>query len=246
MKRIKPFVILSILIAFALADSVAQNAATLLQNMDNLMSAPKDRQGIIEITLTGKNEKEKVREAIMLQKGKDKKLYRYTKPENQAGIATLSLPDDVMWLYMPAFGNPKKISLLAKSQSFTGTDFSYEDMDSKTYSERYDPVLVQPQSGESYVLELKPKSDKSKYSKIVLYLNKQYYYPVKMDYYDKNEVLFKTATYKYLKSGGYWYAEEVLMKDLKQDHSTLIKMKEVKFDNGLKDEDFAVEKMKTI
>lgn len=244
MKQINLIFIICAFIAFGVIDSKAQSAATLLQNMDNLMSAPKDKQGIIEITLTGKNEKEKVREAVMLQKGKDKKLYRYTKPENQAGIATLSLPDDVMWLYMPAFGSPKKISLLAKSQSFTGTDFSYEDMDSKTYTERYTPTLVQPQSGDSYVLELKPKSDKSKYSKIVLYLNKQYYYPIKMDYYDKNDVLFKTATYKYLKSGGYWYAEEVLMTDLKQNHSTLIKMKDVKFDQGLKDEDFAVEKLK--
>jgi outer membrane lipoprotein-sorting protein len=244
MKQVKLTYIALIFFAMVGGDSMAQTAVTLLQKMDDLMSAPKDKQGIVEITLTNKSEKEKVREAIMMQKGKDKKLYRYTKPENQAGIATLSLPDDVMWLYMPAFGKPKKISLLAKSQSFTGTDFSYEDMDSKTYSERYDPTLMQSDSEDAYVLELKPKSDKSKYSKIVLTLNKKYYYPVKMDYYDKNETLFKTATYIYKQSGPYWYAQEILMTDFKQDHSTQILMKDVKFDQGLTDEDFSVEKLK--
>ena len=133
--------------------SFGQTAETLLQNMDNLMSAPKDKQGIVEMTLTNKSEKEKVREAIMMQKGKDKKLYRYTKPESQAGIATLSLPDDIMWMYMPAFGKPKKISLLAKSQSFNGTDFSYEDMDSKAYSERYIPTIQKSDSDQTYLLE---------------------------------------------------------------------------------------------
>ncbi len=244
MKKYQIIFILLFFITFAPANSIAQNAVTLLQNMDNLISAPKDKQGIIEIIITNKSEKEKVREAIMMQKGKDKKLYRYTKPENQAGIATLSLPDDVMWLYMPAFGKPKKISLLAKSQSFTGTDFSYEDMDSKTYSERYDPTLLPSASDTAYILELKPKSDKSKYSKIILYMNKKYYYPEEMDYYDKNENHFKTAIYKYKKSGQYWYAAEVLMTNLKQNHSTEILMKDVKFDQGLTDEDFSVEKLK--
>lgn len=222
----------------------AQDAQTLLRNMDNLMSAPKDKQGIVEMTLTNKSEKEKVREAIMMQKGKDKKLYRYTKPENQAGIATLSLPDDVMWMYMPALGKPKKISLLAKSQSFNGTDFSYEDMDSKAYSERYTPTLQKSDSDLTYLLELKPKSDQSDYSRIMLVLNKKYFYPEKMDYYDKKGTHFKTATYKYKKSGQYWYAEEVFMNDFKKEHSTLVLMRDVKFDQGLKDEEFTVEKMK--
>ncbi len=243
MKYLQTIILSLIFLVFAAANSMAQSADVLLQKMDDLMSAPKDKQGIIEITVTNKSDKEKVREAIMMQKGKDKKLYRYTKPENQAGIATLSLPDDVMWLYMPAFGKPKKISLLAKSQSFTGTDFSYEDMDSKTYSERYTPTLLSTASDTVNILELKPKSDKSKYTKIILYQNKKYFYPEKMDYYDKHDDLFKTAIYKYKKSGPYWYAENVLMTDIKKDHSTQITMKDMKFDQGLKDDDFTVEKL---
>ena len=241
-KRIQSVVLIfSIFLAFNLH---AQNAEQLLKNMDDLMGAPKDKQAIVEIAITKKSDKEKIREAVMMQKGTDKKLYRYTKPENQAGIATLSLPDDIMWLYMPAFGKPKKISLLAKSQSFTGTDFSYEDMDSRTYSERYTPTLLSSDNESVYELQLVPRSDKSKYSRILLYLNKQYFYPEKMEYYNNHGDHFKTATYKYAKQDNYWYAEEVLMSNIKQGRSTSIIMRDLKFDQGLTDDDFTVEKLK--
>jgi outer membrane lipoprotein-sorting protein len=221
---------------------LAQDADKLLTRMDSLMAAPKDKQGVVKITVTKKSDKEKEREAIMIQKGIDKRLYRYTQPESQAGIATLSLPGDIMWLYMPAFGNPKKISLLAKSQAFTGTDFSYEDMEAKTYSERYIPKLLET-NGNNYFLELTPKDDKSDYSKIILTLNKTHYYPEKMEYYDRKGEKRKVANYTYIKIGKYWNAETVVMADLKKDSQTEIRLTDVKFDQGLSDELFTVENM---
>jgi outer membrane lipoprotein-sorting protein len=101
----------------------AQDAKAILAAMDKIMFSAKDKTGKVTIVLTEKDGSEKVREAEMFQKGADKKLYRYTKPESQAGIATLSLPDGIMWMAMPAFEKPKRISMLSKSQSFTGTDF---------------------------------------------------------------------------------------------------------------------------
>lgn len=223
----------------------AQNAETLLQNMDNLMSAPKDKIAIVEMTVTNKYEDEKVREAILKQKGTDRKMYRYTKPEKKAGIATLSLPGDIMWLYMPSFGKPIKISLLSKNQSFTGTDFSYEDMSGTPYSERYTPKLLKSDKPDTYMLELTPKTNKTTYSKIVISIDKKHNYPVKMAFFDKDKAYEKLATYKYVKKGNYWYAQEVLMEDLQKNHSTKIVMKDVKFDQGLKDEEFEVEKLMT-
>jgi len=221
----------------------AQNPDSLLKFMDNLMSAPKDKSAAVQMTLTDKSGDIKIREAIMKQKGKDKKLYRYTKPESQAGVCTLSLPGDVMWLYMPAFDEPVKITLLSKSQAFTGTDFSYEDMNSQSYSEKYKPILATPTNPDNYTLELTPKSKKSDYSKILLSLDKSNYFPLKMDFYDKQGTLYKVATYKYVKKGKYWYAEEVLMKDLKKNHSTKIVLTDLKFDQGISDDEFQVEKL---
>jgi outer membrane lipoprotein-sorting protein len=243
MKRFQLIIVISILWVFGAGSSFAQNADTLLQKMDRLMAAPNDREATMQMVLTDKSGKIKEREAHFKQKGTDKKLIRYTKPEKQVGTATLTLPGDVMWLYMPAFDEPIKITLLAKNQSFSGTDFSYEDMSGKPYSERYTPSLLKSGDVENWMLELKPKSKKSKYSRIVLHLNKANNYPVKMEYYDTRGNHFKDAAYKYGKQGKFWYAQEVLMTDLKKRHSTKIVMTNMKFNQGLSDDEFLVERL---
>jgi outer membrane lipoprotein-sorting protein len=221
----------------------SQDAMTILEKMDNVIFSPKDREGKVTIIITDKTGKEKIREASMLQKGRDKKLYRYTKPESQAGMATLSLPGNIMYLYMPAFGKPKKISILSKDQSFNNTDFSYEDMATNPYADRYTPELLKSDN-EEYVLSLVPKAAKSNYSKIIARINKADGYPLLMEYYDQNGKKFKEATYKYEKIGEYWNASEVLMKDIEKKHSTRILISDVKFDQGLADELFLLENLR--
>ena len=228
--------------AFLVFNMQAQTADELLKKMDNIIFGANDKQGNVKIILINRSGKEKIREATMMQKGTDKKVYRYTMPESQAGIATLSLPDGIMWLYMPAFGKPKKISLLAKSQAFTGTDFSYEDMATTTYASRFTPSLIET-TELAYVMELIPKSDESSYSKIIVTVDKQNYYPLKMEYFDRGKRKFKEATYEYLKSGNYWYAQEVIMADLNKQHMTKILLSDIKFDQGISDDEFTVEKL---
>lgn len=231
--------IITFIIVYSLANS--QDANTILQKMDKTMFSSKDKQGKMKMILSDKG-KEKIREGILMQKGTEKRLYRYTAPESQAGIATLSLPGDIMWLYMPAFGKPKKISLLAKSQAFTGTDFSYEDMNTYSYYDKYSPELLET-TDNAYILKLEPRSDKSKYSKVNVSVHKGNYYPIKMEYYDNGGNKFKEAVYKFVKIGNYWNAEEITMTDLKKGSSTKIILTDVKFDQGLTDEQFSVDSL---
>lgn len=242
--NIKCLTICSLIILFNFSSLQAQSAKVLLQNMDLLIAAPKDKEASVLMLITDKSGKEKKREASLKQKGKFKKLYRYTKPEKQAGIATLSLPDDLIWLYMPAFGKAIRISLLSKSQAFTGTDFSQEDMSGIPYSDRYDPIIINANDPDFYTLELTPKSKKTKYSKIILTMDKTNYYPIKMEFFNKSNNYFKLATYSYKKKNNYWYAKEVIMTSVLKKHSTSILLTDVKFDQGLDDEIFTVENLK--
>jgi outer membrane lipoprotein-sorting protein len=221
----------------------AQDASALLKKMDDVMYSSKDMTGLNKIVLIDKNGKESVREATIAQKGTDKRLFRFTKPASQAGISVLSLPNDVMYLYMPAFGKERRISSSVKSQKFAGTDFSYDDMESKLFSEKYSPELIKTED-KVYVLKLIPKSKKSAYSKVILYLNKQYYYPEKMEYYDKGNHKIKVADYTFKKIGKYWNASEIVMKDLKKNHITKMIMSDVKYDQGISDDYFSVRKLK--
>jgi outer membrane lipoprotein-sorting protein len=56
--------------------------------------------------------------------------------------------------------------------------------------------------------------------------------------------MFKEADYTYEKIGKYWNAKEVVMKDLEKNHSTTIKLSDIKFDQGLSDDIFKVENLK--
>jgi outer membrane lipoprotein-sorting protein len=242
MKIIKIFIPgILFLFLFPMGTAFAQDGADLLKKMDNIIFAPKDKVAKVKIVTYNNGKEDKVREAELKQKGADKKIYRYTAPESQAGIATLSLPGDVMWMKMPAFDKPKKISLLAKSQAFSGTDFAWEDIPVQPYSERYIPKFIKAE-GTNYQIELTPKSDKSNYSKLIVTIDKTNYYPVKMEYFDKGGTKEKEAVYVYQKIGNYWNAMEVTMSDLKKKSSTKITMTDVKFDTGLPDDIFTEEK----
>lgn len=243
MNKIKTL-LLPILFIACIAPMKAQSAASILRSMDDLMSAPKDKSAIVKMVLTDKSGKEKIREAEMKQKGRYNKLYRYTSPEKQVGTATLSLPDDIIWYFMPALNKAIKVTLLSKSQAFTGTDFSYEDMSGSSYDDRFTPSILESPDPDIYQLALMPKSMKSSYSKIIVYIDKTHFYPVRMEYFDDDKVYFKNATYKYKKKGKYWYAEEVLMTNIKKDHSTKILLTEIEFDTGISDDVFTVENLK--
>jgi len=242
MRTIKLSVLVSALLLIVSIGN-AQNASSILKQMDNVLFAPKDIKGKLKIVLIDKNGKTKTREAIAMQKGMDKKIFRFIAPSSQAGIATLSLPNDLMYLYLPAFGKERRISSSVKSQKFAGTDFSYDDMEAKLYSEKYVPKLIKTEN-DVYVLELKPISKKSEYSKLIAKIHKTNYYPTFIEYYDKGGKKIKEATFKFKKIGKYWNNKEILMIDLKKNHKTKMIKTDVQFDIGLTDDYFTVRKLK--
>ncbi len=144
MKTIIHSVVISVTVLLAgIYPANAQDASTILKRMDDVMYSPKDMTGKNKIVLIDKAGKEEVREATIQQKGNDKRMFRFTAPASQAGISVLSLPNDVMYLYLPAFGKERRIATSAKNQNFAGTDFSYDDMESKPFSAKYTPKLIE-------------------------------------------------------------------------------------------------------
>ncbi len=239
---IQKTIFIKFLLAVSLISVYSQDANTILKKMDEVMFSPEDMTGNMKVVMIDKNGKQEIREATVQQKGTDKRLFRFTSPASQKGIAILSLPDDIMYLYLPAYGKERRIASSAKNQNFAGTDFSYDDMESKSYSEKYTPVLLQTETG-VYILELTPRG-RSDYSKIVVRINKTDYYPEAMEFYDRGNNKIKTAQYTFQKIGIYWNASEVEMTNLKNNRRTIMQMSDVRYDTGLTDDDFTVRKLK--
>ena len=218
----------------------SQDAQAILKKLDEVLYAPADQESKIRMVLTDRNGNERIREADVWQKGDNMRLVRFTSPAAEAGIAFLSLPNDVMYVYLPAFGRERRIASHVKNQSFAGTDFTYEDMEAVNYSSKYKPRLLET-TGKHHVLELTPLPGvRSDYSRQVSVINREHYYPVSSEYYDRGGNLVKSSQYTYTKKEKYWYPGEIRMTDHRRGHSTSMQFLEIKFDTGLSDDIFTI------
>ncbi|MCD6366046.1 MAG: outer membrane lipoprotein-sorting protein, partial [Bacteroidales bacterium] len=168
------FTVLVVLFTIA-TTSLAQNATEILQKMDDVIYAPKDQKVQLKMIITDRANKQKIRKANSLQKGNLFRLMKFTEPAAQKGIAFLSLPKNVMYVYLPAFKKERRIAGGLKKQNFAGTDFAYEDLESKPYAEKYNAKSVKI-VGDTYILVVTPKDMKnSAYSKLIITLYKNNY-----------------------------------------------------------------------
>ena len=76
----------------ALAQDTGLTAAQILDKVDDAINGPKDQSYTVHLVLIDKDGSQKTREMMMLQKGRQKRLVRFTAPADQRGIAFLSLP----------------------------------------------------------------------------------------------------------------------------------------------------------
>ena len=215
------------------------SALEIVKKADAVVNAPKDQYLDSKMILINKSGDQKIRKTVMYQKGDEKRLIRFLSPADQKGIGFLSLPNDVNYLYLPAFHKVRKIASHIKNQSFAGTDFSYDDMSSFKYAEEYDIKLLET-TAEHYVLDLVPKPNiKKDYSKLKMWVAKESFYPVKIEHFDKAGNLWKVMTReKVVKKGDYWVSMEMEMKDLKKQHSTKTIIDKIELDSGLSDQVF--------
>lgn len=231
--------VLTVMGLMIVSQAFSQNAAQILLAVDNNINAAKDQNISTTITIIDKSGKQSVREMTLLQKGSDKRLVKFLSPADQKGIGFLSLPGDNLTLYLPAFGKTRKIASSVKNTKFAGTDYSYEDMEAKRYSDKWIPKYIKTEGG-NYVLELTPKPGTvTDYSKLVIYARTTDSYPVKIEHFDKGGKLYKIMVASNIqKVGKYQIAKETVLSDLRTGSKTKMVMTVVKFDTGLTDNNF--------
>ena len=125
--------------------------------------------------------------------------------------------DDDQWLYLPAVKRVKRISSNNKSGSFMGSEFAYEDLAS-TEIEKYRYKLLGEQAiggRPTWQLERVPTDKNSGYSRQVVFLDKEYLNPLRIDYFDRKNELLKTAAFSgYRKHGKLWRFQKIEMSNV--------------------------------
>ncbi len=231
--------ILTLSFSMSWAEEAQLTAVQILDKADDVINAPQDQDLKIKLILINKKGNEKIREMSMLQKGSDKRVVKFLSPADQKGIAFLSLPDDVMYIYMPAFKKVRRIASHVKNTKFAGTDFTYEDMEAVRYSDKYIPEFIEKKDNH-FLLQLTPKEGiKTDYSKLIMWIRVDNFYITKIDHYNRGDKLFKIMTRNNIEEiNGYWIAKESEMQDLKSKHTTKMIIEEVKLDSKISDDKF--------
>lgn len=222
-----------------LAGESKHTATEILERADSVANAPRDQTMNMKLILVDESGNERERELTMYQKGSDRRMGKFLSPADQAGIAFLSLPEGVMYVYLPAFKKTRRIASHVKNTKFAGTDFTYEDMEAGRYSDKYMAEMLKHEGG-NYVLKLVSRPEmQSEYSMLVLWVTENTFVPTKIEYYDKGDNLCKVMTRDdIVEIDGYWLARKLEMSDLRSGQKTKMILHEVQFDQGLSDDLF--------
>ena len=182
----------------------------------------------------------------------DKSLSIFDEPADVKGTAMLTYshglePDD-QWLYLPAIKRVKRISSRNKSGPFMGSEFAFEDLGSQEVEKYTYKFLRDEPCGEfeCYVLERVPAYQYSGYTRQLVWMDKQAYRMMKVDYYDrKNEPLKTLAASDYQQFlGHYWRAGRMEMVNHQNGKSTTLDWNNYRFKTGLTDNDFKSQTLK--
>lgn len=219
-------------------------ANQILVKVDECLNGPQDQTIRMKLMIIDKNGKEEVREIMMMQKGNHKRVGKFLSPADQKGIGFLSLPNNVFYIYLPAYKKTRRIASHIKNTRFAGTDFTYEDMEAQKYSDRWLPTLLGQDKDinkkDIYKLELLPqKTTVTEYGKLMLSVSVDNFYPLVIEYYDKSGKLSKKMTSEKIeKVNGFWVATESTMEDFKSGRKTKMILVDVKFNTGISDNIF--------
>lgn len=181
----------------------------------------------------------------------DQSLLLFLKPTDVKGTKLLTwgrlADEDDQWVYLPSYGRVKRISSKLKTGSFMGSEFSYEDLGGRAvekFSHRYlrDDKL---EGRKVWVLEQTPKDKYSGYSKQVVWMDKEYKSPLKVEYYDRKGELFKVANFEgYRKFSKWWRPQRTVMQNVQTRKRSTLVWKDTELNKKFSSRDFQKEYLK--
>ena len=176
----------------------------------------------------------------------DKSLIVFDEPRDIQGTAFLShthalTPDD-QWLYLPSLKRVKRISSSNKSGPFMGSEFAYEDISSQEvdkYTYRFIEETVEDGT-EAFVIEQVPAYERSGYTRMVVWIDKQEYRRIRADFYDRKGTLLKTLRWQDYRQydGQFWRSHRMEMENHITSKSTTLTFSDYAFGQGLTPSDF--------
>ena len=182
--------------------------------------------------------------------GRDKIFIRILSPAKEAGIGTLRIENE-MWNYLPSVERIIKIPPSMMLQPWMGSDFANDDLvKESSIVNDYNHTIAGEEKIDGnlcYKIQLIPKEGASViWGKIMLWIRKNDFLPLKEDYYSERGKLIKVLEYSDIGV----VSDRVIPKTwkmsslIKPGHSTTIKLVDVEYNNPIDEDIFTLQNLK--
>lgn len=188
--------------------------------------------------------------AKQFEDGLTRTLVVFVEPKDLEGTALLTWElgkgQHKQWIYLPGQTALQLIAERARRSAFMGSDFTYEDLQPDRI-ENYEysaPKSETVDGADCHVIEVTPASEEkrkdSSYGKRVVWIRKDIFFTVKIEYFDRSNRHVKTQINQGLVNveGDVWFSEKVLMETLKTGHKTLVGVRKKQINIPLEDSMF--------
>lgn len=204
----------------------------------------------VKMTIVSRKGKERIREFIMIrldnEEGGNQKYYTYFKKPSDVSRVTFmvhktSEGNDQRWIYVPSIDLIKPISADDKNSSFVGSDFSYEDVSGRHWTEDNHTLKGEETLDGKvvYVIESVPKEAYKGFSRKVSYIDKETKLPLKEEYFNKKDKLVKEFIAEKIDVvDGITTITIRRMNNIKKGGHTTVAFNEISYNVGVKDDIF--------
>ncbi len=199
----------------------------------------------VDLVMTLINKKGKTRTSSLRSITKDdgaKQIIWFLTPADDKGVSFLKIEhddkDDEMRLWLPAFKKVRRISAKKRSDSFMGSDMSYEDMSTRQLDEFNFNILGNEfyQDVPCHLLESTPKEQiRTEYSRHITWVDSTLLIPLKEESYDKSGTLLKEKKFSYTVIKDYQILTEIRVTNIQKNHTTSLTFENIELDSGVED-----------
>lgn len=211
----------------------------------------------IQLSITEKSGTSRHRTIAMTTKsypgGQEKRLIKFLEPPDVKGTAMLIIDNvdlaDEMWIYLPALKKTRRIVSSEKGKNFMSSEFSNADMSSPTLSDFDNRQLEGSGNNNKWIIESIPvsdeKADEYGYKKKISYISIDNCQVSRMEFYNFDNVLFKTVEIKgiYPLQDGKFQIRDMVASNLLNGRKSEIEMTNISVGGKVDDSVFSLQNL---
>ncbi|MCE3010746.1 MAG: outer membrane lipoprotein-sorting protein, partial [Proteobacteria bacterium] len=226
--------------------SAKTDASEILKRSQAVLDATDD-QARVEMIITEKNGEVKTRKLEIKTSRKNgfsviAKIHSPADVRGMGFLGQIKEGEEAQWIYLPSSGQVRRVVTGKSKSGLLGSEISPEDLNSQAIKSASSMMI--DSKGKYWVIQVTPQKGTSEYSKVISYIDKTHYTPMKVEYFvgkkRKKTVEFK----RYKKLGSIFRAQIINVKNHLNGRKTDLKLTNIQVNKGLGPELFSPSALK--